>query len=102
MSKLKKCLTTIVLAILCVFCFSSCVENENYQDYKPLQGSMFTCIESYEDPYLGTVKVLVDRETRIIYLYYHQNSNTDQGVSGMTVLYDSNGEIKKYNGVITD
>lgn len=102
MSKLKKYLTITILAILCIFCFSSCAENEDYQDYKPTQGSMFICIESYTDPHLGDVKILVDKETRIMYMHYWENSNNDYGVSGITVLYDSGGKPKKYNGVITD
>lgn len=103
MSKLKKYIATTILVILCVFCLSSCgIENENYEEYKPTQGSMFICVESYTDPYLGDVKILVDKETRITYMYYWKNSNNDYGVSGITVIYDSKGEPKKYNGVITD
>ena len=63
---------------------------------------MFTCVESYTDPYLGDIKILVDKETRIMYMYYWKNSNNDYGVSGITVLYDSDGKPKKYNGVVED
>lgn len=101
MNKLKKCWMSIILSILCVFCLSSCVENENYEQYQPQQGSMFMCIESYEDPYLGSVKILVDKETKIMYIRYYE-SEGDGKYSGMTVLYDSKGEPKKYNGVIAD
>lgn len=102
MNKSKKYWMSIILSILCIFCLSSCVENENYEEYQPQQGSMFVCIESYEDPYLGDVKILVDKETKIMYMYYWKNSNNDYGVSGITVLYDSDSKPKKYNGVIAD
>lgn len=103
MKKLKNYCMLAILSILCVVCLSSCgVENKNYEEYQPTQGSMFICVESYEDPYLGNVKILVDKETKIMYLYYHQNTDTDRGVSSMTVLYDSQGNPKKYNGVITN
>lgn len=103
MSKLKKYIATTILVILCVFCLSSCgIENKNYEEYKPTQGSIFICIESYTDPYLGDVKILVDKETKIMYMYYWKNSNNDYGVSGITVLYESDGKPKKYSGVITD
>ena len=70
MKKLKNYYMLAILSILCVFCLSSCgVENKNYEEYKPTQGSMFICIESYEDPYLGNVKILVDRETKIMNMY---------------------------------
>ena len=101
MNKLKKYWMSIILSILCVFCLSSCVENENYEQYQPQQGSMFMCIESYEDPYLGSVKILVDKETRIMYIRYYE-SEGDGGYSGITIIYDSKGEPKKYDGVFTE
>ena len=102
MNKLKKYWMSIILSILCVFCLSSCVENENYEQYQPQQGSMFMCIESYEDPYLGSVKILVDKETRIMYLYYWERGNDQHFSSSITVLYDSKGVPKKYAGVLKD
>lgn len=98
---MKKLVITL-LAFLTIFSFTACNGNKNYEEYQPTQGSMFICVESYQDPYLGDVKILVDKETRIMYLYYWENSSNDYGVSGITVLYDSKGEPKKYNGVITD
>lgn len=62
---------------------------------------MFTCVEVYEDPYLGTVRILVDRETRIMYMYAIKDY-ADQESSCITVIYDAKGQPKKYNGVITD
>ena len=91
----------IILSILCVLCLASCVENENYEQYQPQQGSMFICVESYTDPYLGDVKILVDKVTRIMYIRYYA-SEGDGRYSGMTVIYDSDGKPKKYSGVITD
>ena len=102
MRKIRKSLLAIMLALFCILGLSSCVENENYEQYQPQQGSMFICVESYTDPYLGDVKILVDKETRIMYMYYWKNSNNDYGVSGITVLYESDGKPKKYSGVVTD
>lgn len=102
MRKIRKSLLAIMLALFCILGLSSCgVENENYQDYKPTQGSMFTCVEVYEDPYLGTVRILVDKQTRIIYIRYYDTYGDGQH-SGMSVLYDSDGKPKKYTGVIID
>ena len=101
MRKIRKSLLTIVLAFFCILGLSSCVENENYEQYQPQQGSMFICVESYTDPYLGDVKILVDRKTRIMYIRYYVSEGDDM-YSGMTVLYDSEGKPKKYSGVITD
>lgn len=101
MRKIRKSLLAVMLALLCVLGLSSCVENENYEEYRPVHGSMFVCVESYTDPYLGDVKILVDKETRIMYIRYYE-SEGDGEYSGMTVLYDSDGKPKKYMGVITD
>ena len=100
MKKLKNYILIIFVVILSIFCLSSCgVENENYEEYKPTQGSMFVCIERYEDPYLGAVKILVDRETRIMYMHASYKE-VDQQSACITVLYDSDGKPKKYYGVI--
>ena len=101
MRKIRKSLLAIMLAVFCVLGLSSCVENENYEQYQPQQGSMFVCVESYTDPYLGDVKILFDRKTRIMYIRYYV-SEGDGTYSGITVLYDSNGNPKKYMGGITD
>lgn len=101
MRKIRKSLLTIVLAFFCILGLSACEENKNYEEYKPTHGSMFICVESYTDPYLGDVKILVDKETRIMYIRYYVSEGDDK-YSGMTALYDSDGKPKKYNGVITD
>lgn len=101
MKKIKIYILTIFVVILCMFCLSSCEENKNYQNYKPTQGSMFICVESYTDPYLGDVKILVDKQTRIMYIRYHDTYGDGQ-YSGMAVLYDSDGKPKKYSGVISE
>lgn len=64
---------------------------------------MFTCVESYKDPYLGDVKILVDKETRIMYIYYYYDNHSDHSFfTDLTIPYDSDGKPKKYSGVITD
>lgn len=97
---MKKLIITL-LAFLTIFSFTACNSNKNYEEHQPTQGPTFVCVESYDDPYLGYVKILVDKETRIMYIRYYDSSGDGQ-YSGMTVLYDSNGEPKKYKEVISD
>lgn len=100
---MKKFLLSILLTVLSLFCFTSCSDNNsNYENYVPTQGAMFVCVESYTDPYLGDVKILVDKETRIMYLYYWERGNDQHFSSSITVLYDSKGMPKKYVGVLKD
>lgn len=99
---MKKLVITL-LAFLTIFSFTACTSNnKNYKEYQPTQGSMFTCVEQYEDPYLGYVKVLVDKNTRVMYIYYTTNRNNDNSTGGMIVIYDTEGKPKKYEGVISD
>ena len=99
--KFKNYVISLFLLLICILGLAACKENENYEEYQPTQGSMFICIESYEDPYLGNVKILVDRETRIMYMYAVKKY-ADQESSCITVIYTSKGEPKKYNGVLTE
>lgn len=96
-----KKLVISLLAFLTIVTCAACEDNRNYENYKPQEGSVFVCVESYEDPYLGSVKILVDKETRIMYIRYYE-SEGDGKYSGMTVLYDSKGMPKKYVGVLKD
>lgn len=96
-----KKLVISLLAFLTIITCAACEDNRNYENYTPQEGSIFVCVESYEDPYLGSVKILVDKETRIMYIRYYE-SEGDGKYSGMTVLYDSKGMPKKYVGVLKD
>lgn len=102
MKKIKNYILTIFVVILSIFCLSSCEHNRNYENYTPQEGSIFVCVESYIDPYLGDVKILVDKETKVMYMYYWERGNEYHFSSSITVLYDSDGKPKKYNGVITN
>lgn len=97
-----------VLSVVIFFCvlftciFTGCSSsNPNYQKYTPKEGSKFFEVEQYVDPYLGTVTILVDRDTRIIYmLIEYLDGNASR--MAFSVLYDSNGLPKKYSGVLKD
>lgn len=99
---MKKIVFVLLFVICIIFGCISCDDNRNYTNYTPQEGSVFVCVESYIDPYLGDVKILVDKETKIMYLYYWERGNDNHFSSSITVLYDSEGKPKKYNGVITD
>ena len=92
----------MVLLLGTLFGCASCEDNRNYENYTPQEGSIFVCVESYTDPYLGEVKILVDKETRIMYIYYYDSGGDYNFSTNLTVLYESDGKPKKYNGVIID
>lgn len=101
---MKKFILSIMLGLclLFSFIFVGCDNgNPNYQNYTPVEGSRFFELESYIDPHLGYVKILVDKDTRIVYMLVHYSSG-DSGRMAFSVLYDSNGSPKKYEGAISN
>ena len=99
---MKKFILTLLVVLTMLFTLTSCsVYNKDYQDYKPQQGSQFILIESYIDPYLGKVKILVDKNTRVMYMYLTYSDAESDG-RAITVLYDSNGNVRRYMGAISE
>ena len=98
---MKKFILTLLILLTMLFTLTGCSYNKNYEDYKPQQGSQFILIESYIDPYLGKVKILVDKNTRIMYMYLTYSDNESDG-RAITVLYDSDGNIRRYMGAIKE
>lgn len=44
-----------LLAFLTIITCAACEDNRNYENYTPQEGSVFVCVESYTDPYLGEI-----------------------------------------------
>ena len=80
---------------------TGCKQNENYNEYMPEYGPQFMLLEEYEDPYLGKTYILVDKNTRVMYLFIEHDTNKSDSKS-LTVLYDSEGKVKRYTGAIID
>ena len=98
MKNLRQYLLSIVLTLGLL---SGCSGNTDYQDYRPQQGSAFVKVEEYEDPYLGQVKILVDQDTRIMYIYA-EDPYKDGATAIFSVLYDKEGKPRKYQGIISN
>ena len=95
----------IIIAFLLSLCISlitlaGCsIPNESYSEYKPQYGPQFICVEEYKDPYLGYIYILVDKNTRIMYMFV---DDTDAKNRGLSVLYTSEGIPRKYSGAIIE
>lgn len=97
---MKKLLILFLSIIILLFSLTGCSKaNESYSDYKPQYGPQFICIEKYKDPYLGYTYILVDKNTRIMYMFIDDNEYRD---SGLSVLYTSEGVPRKYSGAIIE
>ena len=97
---MKKIILWLVISVVILFTLTSCKQNENYNEHMPEYGPQFILLEAYDDPYLGEVEILVDKNTRVMYLYLSY-CNTKSNGKALTVLYDSEGNVRRYTGAIT-
>ena len=94
--KIKKITVTLlcVMFILCVclVIFSGCAKKSS--DFKEQENNRFIFIEKYKavDENGNSFYLVVDKETKYIYIY------TTEG--GITPLLDSKGEPQKYKGAL--
>ena len=97
--------------IIIAFLFSLCISlltltgcsipDESYSGYKPEYGPQFMLLESYHDPYLGRTYILVDKNSRVMYLLINYDTNKTDS-KALTILYDSEGKVRRYMGVISE
>lgn len=94
-------ITLLFFIILIVSCLAGCVENIDYSEHKPEYGPQFMLLESYNDQYLGRTCILVDKNSRVMYLLIDYDTNKTDS-KALTVLYDSEGNIRRYNGTFVE
>lgn len=94
--KLKNILIVAVCVILmlciCLVMFSGCAKKS--ADFRKQENNRFIFVEEYKavDENNNSFYLVVDKETKYIYIY------TNAG--GITPLLDSKGEPQKYKGVL--
>lgn len=93
-------LILIIGAITCNLIGCS-AQNSGYKEHKPEYGPQFMLLESYHDPYIGDVEILVDKNTRVMYIYLSYCDNESNG-KALSVLYDSEGKVRRYSGAIIE
>ena len=96
-SKKLKELSIVAICVMLIICvclviFSGCAKKSS--DFKEQENNRFIFIEEYEavDNNNHSFYLVVDKETKYIYIY------TDGG--GITPLLNSKGEPQKYKGVL--
>ena len=96
MKKYSNCIwrvIAVVLAVVLILCvLVSCDEANNSTDTPETR---FYVINMYDDPETYPLRIYVDKETRVQYLY-----NTYEG--GMCVLVDKDGKPLLYGGTFND
>lgn len=95
-------ITLLLFSILIISWFTGCAEdNRDYSKHKPKYGPQFMLLENYRDPYLGDVEILVDKNTRVMYIYLSYCDNESNG-KALSVLYDNEGNVRRYSGAIIE
>lgn len=99
---MKKFLILLLIMIISIFALTGCAENNrDYSEHKPEYGPQFMLLENYKDPYIGDVEILVDKNTRVMYLYLSYCDNESNG-KAITVLYNNEGKVRRYSGAIIE
>lgn len=98
---MKKFILTLLILLTVLFTLTGCRTNKDYTEYVPKYGSQFILLEHYDDPYLGKVDILVDKSTRVMYMYSAYANDHADG-RAITVLYDSDGNVRRYMGAISE
>ena len=96
-------ITLLLLLIILIFnYFAGCSSlNRDYSESKPEYGPQFMLLESYHDPYLGRTYILVDKNSRVMYLLIDYDTNKTDS-KALTVLYDTEGNVRRYSGAIIE
>ena len=98
---MKKFILILTVLLIMLFTMTGCKSNKNYSEYMPKYGPQFILLEHYDDPYLGEVVILADKNTRVMYMYITYADN-EGGGRAITVLYDSGGNVRRYMGAISE
>ena len=80
-----------IMAIVMLCCLTSCADDSSGDD----KTTRFYVIDMYEEPSTAPLRIYVDKETRVQYLY-----NTYEG--GMCVMVDKDGKPLLYGGTFND
>lgn len=87
MKKILMCAIVAASLVLCIGCSTIDVADATETDV----GNVFNIVESGKMHNYGSYKVLVDKTTRVMYLY-----TTTEYSDTMTVLLDSDGKPRLY------
>ena len=100
---MRKLLISLLLVILCAGCLTACCESStaNSIDSSPKYGPNFYKIEDYQNSELGHIDILVDKNTRIMYMWIDKGIGDSRAIA-LSVIYDSDGKPMKYQGVISE
>ena len=88
---MKKFLTVVLPIVVCCAVFSGCGKTKKAE--KPEVEERFLILNDTNNGMNGYRQIIVDRETRVMYLFVGNGSK-----GGLAVMVDANGNPLIYNG----
>lgn len=95
MSKKIFCLLLLLIMPIMVFC--GCTDIPKTQDYTEQQNERFVYIKAYTSENTRVITILVDKETRVMYMVYHE-AGSYGGNTGITVMLNADGTPMIWEG----
>jgi len=80
-----------------VMLLCGCSTMPNSEDYSEEQNSRFVFVKSYTADGFKVVRIMVDKETKVMYMYYG-DGGTYGGTAGLTALLNADGTPMIWEG----
>lgn len=94
----KKILLILLLLIMPVMLLCGCGKVPKSNDFTSEENSRFVYVKEYTIDNDASFKILVDKETRVMYLYKISNSGSNFGTAGLTVMLNADGTPMLWEG----
>ena len=95
--KLFLILLILLLLIMPVMLLCGCGKVPKSEDFSTENIDRFLFIKQYGDNNGETIQILVDKETRVMYMFYHDNGG-NSGTAGLTVMLNADGTPMLWEG----
>lgn len=88
----------LLLLILPVMLLAGCGEVPASPDYTVEENNRFVYVKGYEIDNNSQFKIFVDKETKVMYLYYIDYINNGKVYSGITIMLNPDGTPMIWQG----
>lgn len=88
----------LLFVLITPLLFCGCEHIPKSENYYTENIDRFVFIKQYGEVNGGeTIKILVDKETKVMYMYYH-DGNLNSGTAGLTVMLNADGTPMLWEG----
>ena len=94
----KKILLILLLLIMPVMLLCGCGKISRSDDFTSEKNNRFVYVKSYTIDNNTEFRILADKETKVMYLYYYSIENNGKTYSGLTVMLNADGTPMLWEG----